>query len=54
MILARTVPAKLYVRIFSLVGEMYSPGIFISPVQKVFSLATILLPNTANLTISKL
>jgi hypothetical protein len=33
---------------------LHSPEIFISPVQKVFSLATKLLPNTANFTISKL
>ena len=26
MILARTVPAKLYARIFSLVGEIYKAG----------------------------
>ena len=29
--------------------KLHSPGIFISPVQKVFSLATKLLPNTATL-----
>jgi ABC-type phosphate/phosphonate transport system permease subunit len=34
--------------------KLHSPGIFISPVQKVFSLVTKLLPNTANFTISKL
>ena len=34
--------------------KLHSPGMFISPVQKLFSLATKLPPNTADFTISKL